>query len=473
MGLFDNIFNSGGKQQPKLTPQENFYKEIKAGNKGNVLALMQSGFNVFQLDKEQLTPLHIAAWHNHADLAKLFIAKGADVNAKSNGGGTALHLTGSLEIVKLLIKSGADIHARRQEGDTALHRASTGEIAQYLIDLGLDVNDKNVDGLTPLHRATSIDVMTTLLENGADINAKDKDGRTRIFNACRFGNTEWVKYLLENGADPNAEDKNGTTPLLLACMNDLLATNHNAEIVRQLLIHGAEVNLNKESGNKSIEYAKRGNHNIIIQLLEYALNNQKKNPFQQHTKSPENNYDIATCIDRYGFEKTMDSLIALNNETKKLLKDSGELEMLEERFEFDLFAFAYYLLYLKNIKPSFEQILHSMVINFYSALLNDIAKNDPVLQSALVFLIKDKKQYVEDKLVAFQEEISHIKNNPRYLSKYIFSSFYMYQLMQPHSIKEECKNVLDENIVAFQVALNGTIELLESNSKYIIRYVVL
>ena len=471
MGLFDNIFGSKGGSAPKATPQEIFYKEIKAGNKGNVLSAMQNGFNVFLRDKDQLTPLHIAAWHNHTDLVKYFIEKGADVNAKSIGGGTALHLTGSLEIVKLLIKSGANVHAKRDEGDTPLHRASNGEIANYLIELGLDVDERNVDGLTPLHRATQIDVMRALLDNGADIDAKDKYGRTRIFNACRNGNTEWVKFLLENGANANAEDKNGTTPLLLACMNDMLITNHNAEIVRQLLIHGAEVNLNKESEKKCFEYAKRGNHNLIIQLLEYAINNKRQNNNPSQNKSTEEHFDIVTCIDRYGFDKTLEALQALSNETKKLLKDTGELEMHEERFEFDLFAFSYYLLYLKKTRPSFEQILHSIVVKFYSALVIDIAKLDPVVQSSFMFLIKDKPHYINDKIVAYQQEILNTQNNPRYLSKYIFASFYMYQLMTPDSIKEDSKQILDENIKSFQVSLNRTIQMLETNSKFILRYV--
>ena len=55
-----------------------------------------------------MTPLHVTAWFGHKELTELLLAKGADVNAKSNYG-TPLDLTnqqGKTETANLLRKHG-------------------------------------------------------------------------------------------------------------------------------------------------------------------------------------------------------------------------------------------------------------------------------------------------------------------------------------------------------------------------------
>jgi ankyrin repeat protein len=51
--------------------------------------------------------LHVAAWEGHTEVAELFIAKGADMNAKMEDGDTPLDLAkGHPEIADLLRKHG-------------------------------------------------------------------------------------------------------------------------------------------------------------------------------------------------------------------------------------------------------------------------------------------------------------------------------------------------------------------------------
>ena len=74
---------------------------------------------------------------------------------------------------------GADINAKSRYGATALHAAAvknSKEMVQYLISLGAYVTLKDKDGSTPLHFAVAfntIDVVRQLISCGADINAKD------------------------------------------------------------------------------------------------------------------------------------------------------------------------------------------------------------------------------------------------------------------------------------------------------------
>ena len=73
------------------------------------------------------TPLHFAARDGYKEIVELLIAKGADVNAKDNDGGTTpLHHAASYgrnEVVELLIAKGADVNAKDNYGGTPLDRA--------------------------------------------------------------------------------------------------------------------------------------------------------------------------------------------------------------------------------------------------------------------------------------------------------------------------------------------------------------
>jgi ankyrin repeat protein len=129
------------------------------------------------------------------DVCELLLERGADVNAKDNGGWTPLHAAAASseglnkDVCKLLLDHGADINMKTNGGETPLHRASYEghlDMCVFLLDHGADVNVKDCiidgrDGKTPLHMASENghrDVCALLLDRGADLNAKDDDGNT-------------------------------------------------------------------------------------------------------------------------------------------------------------------------------------------------------------------------------------------------------------------------------------------------------
>ena len=171
------------------------------------------------------SPLHEAARAGDKAQVEALLAKGADVNAKDNSGGTPLHRAaneGRKDVVELLIIKGADVNAKAKDGQTPLHRlASAGrkDVVELLIIKGADVNAKANNGWTPLHRAAYYgekDVAELLLAKGADVNAKDNDGETPLLWAAMEGQKDIVELLLAKGADVNAKGKYGSTPLARA-----------------------------------------------------------------------------------------------------------------------------------------------------------------------------------------------------------------------------------------------------------------
>ena len=130
----------------------------------------------------------------------------------------------TLVLVELLLRKGADVNARIDGGYgwTPLHAAVYSghrEVAKFLIASGADINAKDIFGLTPLHgpalsgRKEAVDL---LIANGADINAKDGTERTPLHWATVNGQKEFVELLIAKGADINLKDAYGKSALQLA-----------------------------------------------------------------------------------------------------------------------------------------------------------------------------------------------------------------------------------------------------------------
>ncbi len=247
------------------------------------------------------TALIVAVYKGYSEIIKYLISKGADVNAKNDGGDTALHIAifkdKNKEIIELLIEKGADVNAKDNDGETALYKAVADkkyEIAKYLISKGADINAKTNGGTTILMKVAGTkeyyktvttverqknssykvgtDVVKTttvagsevlemvkyLVEKGADINAKS-EYLTPLSGATYNNNIEIVKYLVSKGADVNLASGDGETPLMCASQFGYLA------IVKYLISKGANVDIKDSKGETAIEYAQTDEIRKILQ----------------------------------------------------------------------------------------------------------------------------------------------------------------------------------------------------------------
>ena len=112
------------------------------------------------------------------------------------------------------------------EGSTPLYWAATNghaDVVKLLLDAGVDLNKADIDGETPLYWASvkdHQDVVKMLLDAGADPDmANNKDEKTPLYQAAESGLEEVVKLLLHAGANPNKYDEEGISPLNKAVQN--------------------------------------------------------------------------------------------------------------------------------------------------------------------------------------------------------------------------------------------------------------
>jgi ankyrin repeat protein len=252
----------------------------RAGSVKGVQALLAAGANVNV--KETLrdqTALMWAVAERHAEVVRVLIDHGADINARSRitrllimreteevtgskfvcrpgdppgscanaetiekGGSTPMLFaarTGDIDSTQLLLAAGANVNDAAPDGSSALVLAAysgQGKLAAFLLNKGADPNSAGA-GYTALHAAVLRDdseLVKALLAHRANPNAQltkgtpvtreGQDfvmpgglvGATPFFLAAKLIEVGIMKDLAAAGADPRLGLKDGTSPLMAA-----------------------------------------------------------------------------------------------------------------------------------------------------------------------------------------------------------------------------------------------------------------
>jgi ankyrin repeat protein len=224
------------------------------------------------------TPLNYAAESNNLPVARLLIARGADVEGKGSSPLSSAGGNGDfVEMAQLLVENGASVNAPSPTGWYPLHTAAgrgSIKVTKYLLARGADPNAADRAGFTALYSASGSDYGATtaaaLLSSGANPNAKSIHGRTALHQAASQGAIQVIELLLARKANVNASDNHGYTPLHGAVSYGKNATRK--AVVEVLLKGGANVNAKtSRDGETPIHKAIAGHDIEIVKLLiEYG-----------------------------------------------------------------------------------------------------------------------------------------------------------------------------------------------------------
>ena len=158
---------------------------------------------------------------DYAAIVKLLLDAGLPVDRpKPHDGITALHLaasSGNVEVARLLLAKGAEVHMPSQDGRTPLHFAAGGlsiEVLALLLD-----HQANIDAVqsghpgkaTPMMYAVQngrVENLKLLLKRGANLKATFYGvGATALHVAAQMGSVEASKVLLDAGIKIDARDQ--------------------------------------------------------------------------------------------------------------------------------------------------------------------------------------------------------------------------------------------------------------------------
>lgn len=254
----------------------------------------------------QRTALHNAAKSGEElYIVEILLESGADVNAKTANGTTALHLAaqyGNENAARVLLEHGANVHARTVPpkddligrkfagGRTPLHWAAVeghDAVVELLLDHHADPGAKNTTYRTPLQEAIMHGnelVARILIKRGAPIDDQDDEAWTPLHQAsyavgrlnAQTGQAAIAELLLDSGAHIDAVTTDSSvlgndnhcrcTPLLLA------AATNAIEVAELLVKRGADLRACRKRGETAIHVAAwKGNISIVRMLLDAGV----------------------------------------------------------------------------------------------------------------------------------------------------------------------------------------------------------
>jgi len=240
-----------------------------------VKLLVDNGADIDIQNNDSQTPLHIAVANEDQTLVDYFVTCDAKSDIPDNEGVTAAELASRLENsamsealpvkVKKLFQPPADVTKglltaiKSGDADTIRGLLDSGYLDEHVLETILE------NGETSLHTAVklkNVEISKMLVQGGAKIETKNDDGNTVLHLAAENGDLTTGRFLLTVKAKPNVTNNDGDTPLHVACRK------RNVNIVELLLgKFNANINIRNKNGDTPLFVAVRANCTQAIKDL--------------------------------------------------------------------------------------------------------------------------------------------------------------------------------------------------------------
>ena len=161
--------------------------------------------------KGRMTPLNLAAMHNHVEVVHYLLGNGVDVNLRTRGNqvngndialGIAVRL-GHTDVAELLLENGASIRGALGEVPILKEAVGSGSLSmvEMLLDKGASDWGLNSDQETLVEQAARngyTDILRVLLR--ADVGGNSVTTEKLLYTAISNGQKDVARFLFENGA---------------------------------------------------------------------------------------------------------------------------------------------------------------------------------------------------------------------------------------------------------------------------------
>ncbi len=197
-----------------------FHQQVMQGDLAAVRASLERDHTLLdQINAAGQNAVLLAKYYRQPEIAEYLLSLGPKLDLfTASAAGLVKEVTRQIDRDPSLLES------HSSDGWTPLHLASFfghAELATALLDRGADVNARSANAMknTALHAAAAggqIELMRLLLARGADANASQHGGWTALHSAAQSGSREMVELLLAHGAFINARADNNQAALDLA-----------------------------------------------------------------------------------------------------------------------------------------------------------------------------------------------------------------------------------------------------------------
>jgi ankyrin repeat protein len=225
--------------------------------------------NVNQSDDNSNSVLMTAvSLRSPADVLKLILSKGADINARNKAQDSALHVAVRQNFSEqgiVLLDANADIFQYNAQQENPLFLALTAKPAAlewFFRPNVIAARDANGDSV--VHHAARKnlpDGIAYLIKKGASLNVLNNAVETPLHTAAKYDATGAIQYLVGAGSSLKAADIKGDIPLQSA----VLAGAEKA--TEQLIAAGSLLNSQNYSGETALHQAGKNNNATIVRLL--------------------------------------------------------------------------------------------------------------------------------------------------------------------------------------------------------------